>query len=129
LSIWPGVSWPLGATWEAQGTNFALFSEVAEAVDLCLFDDDGTESRVALREVDGLVWHGYVPGVRPGQRYGYRVHGPWNPPCVILSRCGSACRVVHGRIADGGRPLGRSVCTVGFPRTATDGPRRRRVSA
>src|SRR5262249_19050886 len=57
----------------------ALFSEVAEAVNLCLFDDDGTESRVALREVDGLVWHGYVPGVRPGQHYGYRVHGPWDP--------------------------------------------------
>ena len=48
-------------------------------MDLCLFDDDGTESRVALREVDGFVWHGYVPGVRPGQRYGYRVHGPWDP--------------------------------------------------
>jgi glycogen operon protein len=79
VTIWPGDSWPLGATWEEQGTNFALFSEVAEAVDLCLFDDDGTESRIALREVDGFVWHGYVPGVRPGQHYGYRVHGPWEP--------------------------------------------------
>ena len=79
MSVWPGVSWPLGATWEERGTNFALFSEVAEGVDLCLFDDDGTETRVALREVDGFVWHGYVPGVRPGQHYGYRVHGPWDP--------------------------------------------------
>jgi len=78
MSIWPGDSWPLGATWMEQGTNFALFSEVADAVDLCLFDD-GVESRVALREVDGFVWHGYVPGVRPGQHYGYRVHGPWDP--------------------------------------------------
>ena len=79
MSIWPGDSWPLGATWDEQGTNFALFSEVADAVDLCLFDDTGTESRVALREVDGLIWHGYVPGVRLGQHYGYRVHGPWDP--------------------------------------------------
>ena len=79
MSIWPGVSHPLGATWEERGTNFALFSEVAEAVDLCLFDVAGNETRIALTEVDSYVWHGFVPGVHQGQRYGYRVHGQWDP--------------------------------------------------
>ena len=77
--IWPGNSYPLGATFDGVGTNFALFSEVAERVELCLFDEGGAETRVALHEVDGFVWHGYLPGVSPGQRYGYRVHGPYNP--------------------------------------------------
>ena len=77
--LWPGAPSPLGATWDGWGTNFALFSEVAARVELCLFDDRGTESRVELREVDGFVWHGYLPGVSPGQRYGYRVAGPWDP--------------------------------------------------
>ena len=77
--IWPGNSYPLGATSDGAGTNFALFSEVAERVELCLFDDEGTERRVDLREVDGFIWHGYLPGVSPGQRYGYRVHGPYHP--------------------------------------------------
>jgi len=79
IAVWPGDSYPLGATYDGAGTNFGLFSEVAQRVELCLFDDDGTESRVELREVDGFVWHGYLPGVSPGQRYGYRVHGPYNP--------------------------------------------------
>jgi isoamylase len=89
-SAWPGVAHPLGATYDGVGTNFAVFSEVADQVELCLFDDsngsgngngsaDGTETRIALREVDGFVWHGYLPGVGPGQRYGYRVHGPYDP--------------------------------------------------
>ena len=78
-AVWPGDSYPLGATYDGAGTNFGLFSEVAQRVELCLFDDDGTESRVDLREVDGFVWHGYLPGISPGQRYGYRVHGPYNP--------------------------------------------------
>ncbi len=77
--VWPGNPYPLGATFDGSGTNFALFSEVAEKVELCLFDDDGTETRVELTEVDALVWHGYLPTVQPGQRYGYRVHGPWDP--------------------------------------------------
>src|SRR5690606_22283599 len=68
-----------GATWDGVGTGFAVFSEVAERVELCLFHDDGSEERVELPEVDGFVWHGYLPGVMPGQRYGYRVHGPYIP--------------------------------------------------
>jgi len=78
-AVWPGDSYPLGATYDGAGTNFGLFSEVADRVELCLFDDDGTETRVDLHEVDGFVWHGYLPSVSPGQRYGYRVHGPYHP--------------------------------------------------
>jgi isoamylase len=79
LEIWPGRPYPLGATYDGGGTNFSLFSDLAEAVELCLFDDDGTEHRVPLEEVDASCWHGYLPSVAPGQRYGYRVHGPWAP--------------------------------------------------
>ncbi|HVF20013.1 MAG TPA: glycogen debranching protein GlgX [Mycobacteriales bacterium] len=79
MSAWPGRPYPLGATYDGMGTNFSLFSEVAEAVELCLFDDDGTETRHVIREVDGFVWHAYLPNVGPGHRYGYRVHGPYDP--------------------------------------------------
>ncbi|MGL4744345.1 MAG: glycogen debranching enzyme, partial [Dermatophilaceae bacterium] len=79
MEIWPGKPYPLGATYDGPGVNFALFSEVAEKVELCLVDDDGAETRVELPEVDGFVWHGYLPGVLPGQRYGYRVYGPYAP--------------------------------------------------
>ncbi|MFC4556507.1 glycogen debranching protein GlgX [Georgenia faecalis] len=79
MQIWPGRPYPLGATFDGTGTNFALFSSVAEQVELCLLDDDGTEKRIAFTEVDGHVWHGYLPGVQPGQRYGFRVHGPFDP--------------------------------------------------
>jgi glycogen operon protein len=79
MTAWPGTAYPLGATYDGVGTNFALFSSVAERVDLCLFDDDRTEHRVMLREMDGFVWHGYLTGIGPGQRYGYRVHGPYEP--------------------------------------------------
>jgi glycogen operon protein len=85
MHIWPGDPYPLGATWDGWGTNFAVFSEAAERVELCLFDDDGGEERVALTEVDGFVWHGYLPAISPGQRYGYRVHGAWDP--ARGSRC------------------------------------------
>ena len=79
-TVWPGNSYPLGAVYDGAGTNFAVFSEVAERVELCLIDDrDHTETRIALDEVDGYVWHAYLPGVGPGQHYGFRVHGPFNP--------------------------------------------------
>ncbi|WP_375475659.1 glycogen debranching protein GlgX [uncultured Jatrophihabitans sp.] len=79
MQIWPGAAYPLGATYDGSGTNFALYSEVAEKVELCLFDAVGTETRVELFEVDGWVWHAFLPGVEPGQHYGYRVHGPYKP--------------------------------------------------
>ncbi len=74
--VWPGSPYPLGATYDGSGTNFALFSEIADRVQLCLFDDAGQEDRVDLKEVDAFVWHAYLP---TGQRYGYRVHGPYDP--------------------------------------------------
>jgi len=77
--VWPGSAYPLGATYDGTGTNFALFSEVAHRVELCLFDEAGTETRVDLTERDAFVWHGYLPHIGPGQRYGYRVHGPYEP--------------------------------------------------
>ncbi|SDZ29187.1 glycogen debranching protein GlgX [Herbiconiux ginsengi] len=79
MQSWPGSAYPLGATYDGSGTNFALFSEAAEKVELCLFDGDGTETRVELAEVDAYVWHAYLPQVQPGQRYGYRVHGVYDP--------------------------------------------------
>ncbi|NMG11381.1 glycogen debranching protein GlgX [Brasilonema sp. UFV-L1] len=79
LALWPGNVYPLGANWDGKGTNFALFSENATGVELCLFDRDDQETRLTLTEVSNFVWHGYVPGVGPGQRYGYRVHGPYAP--------------------------------------------------
>jgi isoamylase len=79
LQTWPGNPYPLGATYDGSGTNFALFSEAAERVELCLFDDEGTETCVDLVEVDAYVWHAYLPNVGPGQEYGFRVHGEYDP--------------------------------------------------
>ncbi|MCX5194266.1 glycogen debranching protein GlgX [Streptomyces sp. NBC_00249] len=82
--VWPGSSHPLGARYHAgpggvAGTNFALWAQGAEAVELCLFDAAGAETRCTLAELTHEIWHGFVPGVRPGQRYGFRVHGRWDP--------------------------------------------------
>ena len=71
--------YPLGASYDGAGVNFALFSQVAERVELCLFDDQDNESRIELTEQNSYVWHTYLPGIQPGQRYGYRIHGPYNP--------------------------------------------------
>jgi len=79
MQVWPGSAYPLGATYDGRGTNFAIFSEVAERVELCLFDEVHIEERIELAEVDAHVWHCYLPQVEPGQRYGYRVHGPYDP--------------------------------------------------
>jgi isoamylase len=77
--LWPGRPFPLGPDWDGNGTNFAIFSENAEKVELCLFDADDNEERVELTERTAFNWHGYLPGVGPGQRYGYRVHGAYAP--------------------------------------------------
>lgn len=79
MHSWPGSTYPLGATFDGNGTNFALFSEVAEKVELCLFDNRRRETRVELIDVDAYIWHAYLPQVQPGQRYGFRVHGPNDP--------------------------------------------------
>jgi glycogen operon protein len=79
LALWPGQPFPLGATWDGIGTNFSVFSEVAERVDLALFDRDGRETRLPMREQTAFIHHVYVPGVGPGTEYGFRVHGAWAP--------------------------------------------------
>src|SRR5215218_712699 len=83
MKIWPGNPYPLGATWDGAGVNFALFSEHATAVDLCLFDNNLTRisdfETIRMFEYTDQVWHCYLPSVRPGQLYGYRVHGPYVP--------------------------------------------------
>jgi isoamylase len=106
MQPWPGTAYPLGATWDGSGTNFAIFSEAAEQVELCLFEagPDGrgeAETRICLQEVDGFVWHGYLPGVGPGQRYGYRVHGNYDPRRG--HRCNAAKLLLdpYGKAVDG----------------------------
>lgn len=106
MQTWPGSAYPLGATFDGSGTNFALFSEGAERVELCLFDEQGGETRIDVVEVDAFVWHAYVPNIQPGQRYGYRVHGPFDPANGL--RFNSAkllldpyAKAVEGRIAWG----------------------------
>ncbi|MEU6244488.1 glycogen debranching protein GlgX [Streptomyces sp. NPDC047024] len=79
MQVWPGEAYPLGATYDGAGTNFAVFTEAADRVELCLLHDDGSETAVELRESDAFVRHAYVPGIMPGQRYGFRVHGPYEP--------------------------------------------------
>jgi glycogen operon protein len=79
MKIRPGVPYPLGATWDGEGVNFALYSEHAAGVDVCLFDENGVERRLPLRERTAFVWHGYVPGLRPGAHYGFRVKGEYAP--------------------------------------------------
>jgi len=103
MDVWPGSRYPLGATYDGGGTNFSIFSEVAERIELCLFDDEGKETRVELPERDGLMWHGYLPRVGPGQVYGYRVHGPYDPAAGL--RCNPSkllldpyAKAIDGRI-------------------------------
>ncbi|MFE9814555.1 glycogen debranching protein GlgX [Streptomyces sp. NPDC005773] len=116
MQVWPGQAYPLGATYDGAGTNFAVFSEAAHRIELCLLHDDGSETAVELRETDAFVRHAYLPGVMPGQRYGFRVHGPYEPQRG--ARCNSAkllldpyARAVAGQIQWGeavyGYPFGR----------------------
>jgi isoamylase len=91
MEVWPGQPYPLGASFDGTGTNFSLFSEAAERVELCLFDDKGRETRLDLPEKTALCWHGYLPNVRPGQLYGYRVHGPYEP---VLGMRSNASKLV-----------------------------------
>ncbi|MCA6090620.1 glycogen debranching protein GlgX [Streptomyces sp. SCA3-4] len=88
MQVWPGQAYPLGATYDGAGTNFAVFSEAAERIELCLLHDDGSETAVELRESDAFVRHAYLPGIMPGQRYGFRAHGPYEP--ARGQRCNSA---------------------------------------
>jgi isoamylase len=110
---WPGHAYPLGATYDGSGTNFALFSEVADRVELCLFTQRGKETRVPLTEVDGFVWHGYMAGVEPGQRYGYRVTGGYDPAQGL--RCNPAKLLIdpYSKAVDG--PVAWDEAVFGYP--------------
>jgi isoamylase len=101
VKIWPGQPYPLGATFNGTGTNFSVFSEVATRVELCLFDDQGNQTAVDLPESTAFCWHGYLPNVVPGQRYGFRVHGPWDPSNGI--RCNPAKLLLdpYGKAVEG----------------------------
>lgn len=100
-TVWPGTPYPLGATYDGAGTNFSVFSEVADKVELCLIDEHDRETRIELDEVDVFVWHAYLPTVAPGQRYGFRVHGPWDPAAGL--RCDSSKLLLdpYGKSFDG----------------------------
>lgn len=101
MRILPGSNYPLGATFDGSGTNFSLFSEAAERVELCLFDDDDNEMRFDLPETAGYCHHGYFPGVRPGQRYAYRVHGPWAPKKGLRCCSGKLLLDPYAKAVDG----------------------------
>ncbi|WP_280302076.1 glycogen debranching protein GlgX, partial [Nocardia neocaledoniensis] len=101
LGVWPGTAYPLGATYDGAGTNFSVFSEVATRVELCLIAKDGTEARVDLDEVDGYVWHAYLPAITPGQRYGFRVHGPYEPELGLRCDPGKLLLDPYGKAFDG----------------------------
>ena len=110
----PGTRFPLGATVLADGVNFAVASSVADGIDLCLFDEHGIETRVALVDYDAGVWHGFVPGVGPGQAYGYRALGPYEPRRGV--RCNPAkllldpyARATSGPVHFGPEVLGHDV--------------------
>ncbi|MGW6458236.1 glycogen debranching protein GlgX [Streptomyces sp. NPDC055078] len=109
MQVWPGQAYPLGATFDGAGTNFAVYSEAARRIQLCLLHDDGSQTAVELREADAFVRHAYLPGVMPGQRYGFRVDGPYAPERG--QRCNSAkllldpyARAMSGAI-DWGEPV------------------------
>ena len=120
LRVHPGSQFPLGATPSAGGTNFAVASGIADAVTLCLFDGAGRETRLPLPDYDAGVWHGFVPGVGPGQAYGYRVTGPYDPARGL--RCNPAkllldpyARAISGEVTFGPEVLGYAVDDPGAP--------------
>jgi isoamylase len=114
MEVWPGKAYPLGATYDGSGTNFAVFSEVAERVELCLFDADGAETRVALPEVDGFVWHGFLSSIEPGQRYGYRVYGPYDPPAGHRCNPNKLLLDPYSKAIDGTFEWGQSLFSYNF---------------
>jgi glycogen operon protein len=118
----PGSEFPLGATVADAGTNFAVASEVADEMVLCLFDETGAETQIPMRDYDAGVWHVFVPGIGAGQAYGYRTTGPWNPAGGV--RCNPAkllldpyARALHGTVTFGPEVMGYSASDPGSPST------------
>jgi isoamylase len=118
--VWPGSSYPLGATFDGGGTNFSVFSEIAEKVELCLIGKDCDETRIPLDEVDGYVWHAYLPTVSPGQRYGFRVHGPFDP--AAGHRCDPSKLLLdpYGKAFDGEFQFGQALFSYDMDAAAKD---------
>ena len=119
-TVWPGSSYPLGATFDGGGTNFAVFSEIAEKVELCLIGKNCDETRIPLDEVDGYVWHAYLPTVSPGQRYGFRVHGPFDP--AAGHRCDPSKLLLdpYGKAFDGEFQFGQALYSYDMAVAAKD---------
>ena len=122
MQTWPGSAYPLGATFDGNGTNFALFSEGADRVELCLFGERGRETRVDMLEVDAYVWHAYLPNIAPGQRYGYRVHGEYDPTSAKRFNPNKLLLDPYAKAVDGQVNWGQSVfgCTFGDPDSRND---------
>ncbi|WP_286820304.1 glycogen debranching protein GlgX [Desulfobacter sp. UBA2225] len=118
MKTWPGQPYPLGAVFDGSGTNFSLFSEIAERVELCLFDEQGVETRINLSEVTGCCWHAYLPFVEPGQRYGFRVHGPWDPSRGLCCNPAKLLLDPYAKAMDGQVQWNEAV----FPYPFNDGP-------
>lgn len=120
--MWPGNPYPLGAGYDGAGTNFSLFSEIAEKVELCLIDDQGSESRIPLEEVDGFVWHAYLPNITPGQRYGFRVYGPFDP--AAGHRCDPSKLLLdpYGKAFHGDFTFGPALFSYDMKAVNPDGP-------
>ncbi len=114
MQVWPGSQYPLGATYNGRGTNFAIFSEVAERVELCLFDEVHIEKRIELTEVDAHVWHCYLPQVEPGQRYGYRVHGPYDPAHGLRCNPNKLLLDPYAKATEGRLAWGQSLFSYNF---------------
>ena len=119
MELWPGRPFPLGATPSETGTNFAVASDIADSVILCLFDGAGSEEQLQLQEEDGGIWHGYVPGVGPGQRYGYRVVGPYTPGRGLRCNANKLLLDPYARAIDGDVTWGDEV--LGYPPANPDG--------
>jgi len=122
LRALPGSQFPLGATPMADGTNFAVASGLAEAVTLCLFDESGAERQVQLTDYDAGVWHGFVPGIGPGQAYGYRISGPYDPGQGLWSNPAKLlldpyARAISGAVSFGPEVLGYTLGDPGTPST------------
>ena len=106
---WPGSPFPQGASYDGRGTNFSIYSEGAESVELCVFDGDGIETRFEMTEVHAYTHHVYLPGAEPGRRYGYRVHGPWAPDKGLRFNPNKLLLDPYGKAVDGEVTWGQEV--------------------
>jgi len=120
MEVWPGNPAPLGASYDGAGTNFAVFSEVAERLELCLLEEDRTETRVPMTERDGFIWHCYLPRVGPGQRYGYRLHGPYDPERGMRCNPNKLLLDPYARAVEG--QVDWDPAVLGYPLGDPDGP-------